>query len=89
VSGDPGPEEPPAGAPPEAAPDASPDASRDTSPNASPGAADASPSQTITCPGCGSVFDRRYLTECCRYEAGQGYRCANCNHFLEREAAGE
>jgi hypothetical protein len=44
------------------------------------------PSQTITCPGCGSVYDRRYLTECCRYEAGQGYRCANCNHFLEREA---
>jgi predicted RNA-binding Zn-ribbon protein involved in translation (DUF1610 family) len=43
-------------------------------------------SQTITCPGCGSVYDRRYLTECCRYEAGQGYRCPNCNHFLEREA---
>jgi len=50
---------------------------------------DEAPSQTITCPGCGSVFDRRYLTECCRYEAGQGYRCANCNHFLEREAQGE
>lgn len=42
--------------------------------------------QTITCPGCGSVYDRRYLTECCRYEAGQGYRCPACNHFLEREA---
>lgn len=48
--------------------------------------AEEAPSQTITCPGCGSVYDRRYLTECCRYEAGQGYRCANCNHFLEREA---
>jgi len=53
------------------------------------GASDEAPSQTITCPGCGSVYDRRYLTECCRYEAGQGYRCANCNHFLEREAQGE
>ncbi len=39
--------------------------------------------ETVTCPGCGSVYDRRYLTECCRYEAGQGYRCPACNHFLE------
>ncbi len=42
--------------------------------------------QNITCAGCGSVYDRRYLTECCRYEAGQGYRCPVCNHFLERES---
>jgi predicted RNA-binding Zn-ribbon protein involved in translation (DUF1610 family) len=42
-------------------------------------------SPTITCPGCGSVFERGHLTECCRYEPGQGYRCPNCNHFLERE----
>jgi len=41
--------------------------------------------QSLTCPGCGAVYDRRYLTECCRYEAGQGYRCPACNHFLERE----
>jgi len=41
--------------------------------------------QNITCSGCGSVYDRRYLTECCRYEAGQGYRCPACNHFLEQE----
>ncbi len=42
--------------------------------------------QNITCPGCGAVYDRRYLTECCRYEAGQGYRCPVCNHFLEQES---
>ena len=41
--------------------------------------------QNITCAGCGSVYDRRYLTECCRYEAGQGYRCPACNHFLDQE----
>lgn len=41
--------------------------------------------QNVTCPGCGSVYDRRYLTECCRYEAGQGYRCPACNHFLEEK----
>ncbi|MDH4228905.1 MAG: hypothetical protein OEW11_04050 [Nitrospirota bacterium] len=41
--------------------------------------------QTVTCPGCGAVYDRRYLTECCRYEEGTGYRCPGCDHFLETE----
>jgi len=41
---------------------------------------------TVTCPGCGAVYDLRYLTECCRYAAGQGYRCPACDHFLERES---
>jgi predicted RNA-binding Zn-ribbon protein involved in translation (DUF1610 family) len=81
MSGEPGPDPPPEGPPPGAAPEPAPESLA--------GAADEAPSQTITCPACGSVFDRRYLTECCRYEAGQGYRCANCNHFLEREATGE
>ncbi len=40
---------------------------------------------TVICPGCSAVYDQRYLTECCRYEAGQGYRCPACNHFLEQE----
>jgi predicted RNA-binding Zn-ribbon protein involved in translation (DUF1610 family) len=57
-------------------------------PEAAPGRPEA-PGPKVTCPGCGSVFDRRYLAETCRYEPGQGYRCANCNHILEREAAGE
>ncbi len=43
--------------------------------------------QTATCAGCGAVYDRRYLTETCRYEAGQGYRCPACDHFLEEEGA--
>ncbi|MDH5527046.1 MAG: hypothetical protein OEY97_07015 [Nitrospirota bacterium] len=41
--------------------------------------------ETVACPGCGAVYERRYLTECCRYEAGEGYRCPACDHLLERE----
>jgi predicted RNA-binding Zn-ribbon protein involved in translation (DUF1610 family) len=59
---------------------------QDTAPDAP--TPDEAPSQKITCPGCGSVFERRTLAETCRYEPGQGYRCAQCNHVLEREAAG-
>jgi hypothetical protein len=36
----------------------------------------------ITCPGCGFVYDTRFLAECCRMVDEEGYRCQNCNALL-------
>jgi predicted RNA-binding Zn-ribbon protein involved in translation (DUF1610 family) len=76
MTGGSAPDEPPAGAPP-----------KDGEPDAAPQPEE--PGPTVTCPSCGSAFERRTLKETCRYEPGQGYRCPNCNHILVREAASE
>ncbi|MFI5305186.1 MAG: hypothetical protein ACHQYP_10390 [Nitrospiria bacterium] len=36
----------------------------------------------VTCPKCKFVYDIRYLSESCRFDEQEGYKCMNCNSVI-------